>query len=907
MKKILSIFVCLLLFLSCVLPVRASGGVPDAVLEAAKSVVRIRSEYSGKTATGSGFVIKNEPEEVLIVTNDHVVDGKPRRISVWVGEDTLVDAQIVFTTSEKDLCVLRVTDPVDMQPLQLSREVPQHGAAIYAVGYPGAGDILSDTQAHTSDSVTITDGIISAIRTFTIEEGGDPVQLLQINAAINSGNSGGPLFDSDGMVIGVNTYKVNADSQGVFGSVAISELWSLLEKHGIETSETLGQTKEAEDVSIPLLPILAGAGAVCLAFLLFALARRKKSSRQPKHRQTVTLRNLMDKHPNGLDTGAAVSLLLPVAVQLRNLHNEGKLHLQLCPENILLRKDGAVLRQASAQETGRFNSGFAAPEIYRGAGFGITSDVYSFAAVLLYALTGAIPANSLQAEDLTRELDSLEDTSLREILRKAKAPNILDRTQSMQELIYSIAVFNAPVPEPEAKPQKQPKVKAPSPHRASVRKKPKRKPRLLPLAAVFACVAAAILLWPEGAVPTPDTALHATETATEATRSLSAEELAYRQAESWAADGQLGRAAIAFGKLGDYSDARQRSFALWDQFTPRTVYNGSMVLKKDGTAVKIRNASDDHPILKQSDLVDLAGLKADGTVVSSDLDVSGWKDIVAAVSGSTYYMIAYTRNSSSSYCESYMIGLKSNGTVVATGDNLWGHLDISGWTDIIAIYVGSYGTTDVTDQFGQKATAKNYLQVTGTNYYTVGLKYDGTLVTAGKIPESWDLTQWTDIVKLSISGEYMAGLKSDGTVIATHYDVSDWKNITDINAGEYHVLGLRADGTVAATGNRYVYHHLEVEDWSDIVSISASNHHTVGLKEDGTVVVVGVSTGTLLDVCDVSDWKEIVAIDAANHYTVGWCADGTAVIAGWEPNDYCTDVKMPAKLLPARNGSETKP
>lgn len=464
-------------------------------MEATKSVVRILSQYRNGAATGSGFVIQNVPGEALIVTNNHVVEGNPYSISIWVGEDKMVDAEIVFTTSEQDLCVLKVTDPIDMKPLKLSREEPQHGGAIYVVGYPGAGDILSDTQAHTSDSVTITDGIISAIRSYTIEEGGQPVKLLQVNAAINSGNSGGPLFDSDGVVIGVNTYKVNANSQGVFGSVAISELWTLLEKHGIAISEESTDVASPESEEIPLLPLLLGAGVVLLLLLALALMKRKKKAiRGKKKLPTVTLRAYMEQHPEGLDVGQAVSLLLPVAVQLRNLHNEGRLHLQVCPDTISLRNQEATLKKASDKETGRFNSGFAAPEIYRGAGFGITSDIYSFAAVLLYAVTGVIPANSLEAENLSRELDLLEDVHFREILRKAMAANIVDRTQSMQELIYSIAVFNTPVQEPVSKPQEPRKAEAPAPHRVVARKKPKRKPKLLPLAAVLAGVAVGIIL-----------------------------------------------------------------------------------------------------------------------------------------------------------------------------------------------------------------------------------------------------------------------------------------------------------------------------------------------------------------------------------------------------------------------------
>ena len=109
MKKILSTILCFLILFSCVVPALAATGVPKEVMDATKSVARILSKYYDGSATGSGFVIKNEPGEVLIVTNDHIVAGNPYSISVWVSDDELVDAEIVFTTSAKDLCVLRGT------------------------------------------------------------------------------------------------------------------------------------------------------------------------------------------------------------------------------------------------------------------------------------------------------------------------------------------------------------------------------------------------------------------------------------------------------------------------------------------------------------------------------------------------------------------------------------------------------------------------------------------------------------------------------------------------------------------------------------------------------------------------------------------------------------------------------
>lgn len=869
MKKLISTVLCLLILLSCILPAMAATGVPEEVMESTKSVVRILSKYYNGAATGSGFVIKNEPGEVLIATNDHVVEGNPTSISIWVGEDRMVDAEIVFTTSEKDLCVLKVTDTVDMKPLKLSKEEPQHGAAIYVVGYPGAGDILSDTQAHTSESVTITDGIISAIRSFTIEKGGNPVKLLQVNAAINSGNSGGPLFNTEGVVVGVNTYKVNADSQGVFGSVAISELWSLLNQYGIEIPDEPEVVEEVTKESSFLMPVLICVGVVCLVLAVILIAkRRKKNTPQRKSKdpkiQTITLQAHMEKYPQGLGVGGSVSLLLSAAIQLRNFHNDGKLHLQICPENILIGADGASLKDPSSQETGRFNSGFAAPEIYRGAGFGITSDIYSFAAVLLYAATGKVPANSLQWEALEQDFALLEDMAFAAIIRKAMTPNILDRTQSMQELIYNIAVYKAPVQEKKVQPQRTVKtvpasereeIPVPAPvkrEQAEILKHqkktvPKKKHRKrLPIAAVLVCgIVAVVLMWKPAEKQEEIAELQSTEQA-ETTVPMTPEEAAYAEAENLLADGETAKAAIAFGKLGDYKDARQRSYALWDQVAVRDIiavqggnfWGTTHAVKEDGTAVfagglggtdtkkqlskDIRaNGLDWNDLIAVSN--DLTGLKADGTVVKKyhpswfkrSRTFSEWKDIVA-IDG--------------------FLGLRMDGTVVEDSGYLEDSTreEISQWKDIIAIC--------------------------GSGWPYFGLTVDGTIVMAGDWGEwQYDISQWQDIIAIRSGDGFLVGLRADGTVVATgkngdrQCDVSQWTDVIAIAAGNCHTVGLKSDGTVLTTGSNRDG-ACNVEKWTDIIAVFAGGFHTVGLKSDGTVVAAGSNT---YGQCNVREWSGI--------------------------------------------------
>ena len=85
------------------------------------------------------------------------------------------------------------------------------------------------------------------------------------------------------------------------------------------------------------------------------------------------------------------------------------------------------------------------------------------------------------------------------------------------------------------------------------------------------------------------------------------------------------------------------------------------------------------------------------------------------------------------------------------------------------------------------------------------------------------------------------GLRADGTVVAigsneqNQCDVSNWKNVIAISIGSGHTVGLRADGTVLAVGYNYANACGGVYRWKDIVAISAGNNHTVALKADGTV------------------------------------------------------------------------
>ena len=258
------------------------------------------------------------------------------------------------------------------------------------------------------------------------------------------------------------------------------------------------------------------------------------------------------------------------------------------------------------------------------------------------------------------------------------------------------------------------------------------------------------------------------------------------------------------------------------------------------------------------------GLKSDGTVVatgsnySNQCDVSEWTDIVAVSAG-----------------YKHTVGLKSDGTVVATGRNYYNLCDVSEWTDIVAVSAG-------------------YM-------HTIGLKSDGTVVATGSNDDNrCDVSEWTDIVAVSAGFKHTVGLKSDGTVVATGYnyynqcDVSKWKDIVAVSAGRYHTVGLKSDGTVVATGDNDE-NQCDVSEWTDIVAVAADESHTVGLKSDGTVVATGDND---YNQCDVSEWTDIVAVSAGDYHTVGLKSDGTVVATGDNDYNQCDvsewkDIKLP--------------
>jgi putative serine protease PepD len=166
----------------------------------AQSVVEITVNSGAQQAQGSGFVYD---EQGHIVTNQHVVAGA-QSLSVMFSNGKSYEATVVGTDSSTDLAVLKVDAPASLlRPLALgdSSRV-QVGDDVIAIGSPFGLD------------QTVTTGIVSALhREITAPNNFAIDDAIQTDAAINHGNSGGPLLDLSGKVVGVNS-QIESESGG---------------------------------------------------------------------------------------------------------------------------------------------------------------------------------------------------------------------------------------------------------------------------------------------------------------------------------------------------------------------------------------------------------------------------------------------------------------------------------------------------------------------------------------------------------------------------------------------------------------------------------------------------------------------------------------------------------------------
>lgn len=267
-RNIVRIFVLLLIF-SLTLGTGAAWADGSSPSEAKNAVVRVYAEFdlgggrvSAETGTAFGVGKKgSEPE--YFVTNAHVCMDDNGRIAdricillnndalkigtdsegytiIDLNEDHVIDCELVSEELNKypDVAVIKADKAIEGRsclPLVKSSEDVEDGSTVYALGYPGDMDVLTQTDDHYTvvadvGEVTLTSGIISKKTNSDLVGNTD---VLVHSAAISSGNSGGPLINENGEVVGINTYGLNNnDSQ--FLSIYIDYAIEILEDNDIK-------------------------------------------------------------------------------------------------------------------------------------------------------------------------------------------------------------------------------------------------------------------------------------------------------------------------------------------------------------------------------------------------------------------------------------------------------------------------------------------------------------------------------------------------------------------------------------------------------------------------------------------------------------------------------------------------
>jgi len=222
-------------------PEQGAMALQDIYLHNIGSVVSILCSQPGSSSTGTGVILS---ENGYIVTNAHVVE-KAVSITIQLTDNRQFYAEVVGMDEISDLAVLHI-ETEDLIPAQFGDSAQlQVGDTVVAIGDPLGVKFRG----------TYTNGIVSAINR-DVDIDGRTMTLIQTNAALNSGNSGGPLINCYGQVIGINTMKIGTftNSSGVEGlgfaipSATVKEIVDQLVNQGyVSGRPTLGIQGEALD------------------------------------------------------------------------------------------------------------------------------------------------------------------------------------------------------------------------------------------------------------------------------------------------------------------------------------------------------------------------------------------------------------------------------------------------------------------------------------------------------------------------------------------------------------------------------------------------------------------------------------------------------------------------------------
>lgn len=263
-KRILAriLTICLLLGLM-IIPSKTTYASNEDILNVRNGILQVM--VSGTRSDGqiidlyggTGFLVGTDEGAQTVITNHHVIhpldyypedeaevrerlglaadDDLGLFLRIVVKRDVYINASIVNESTEADFGILKLEQPIyDRAPLKLadSNDV-ETTSNVYALGFPRIVQLNQDDEIYTSEDVTVTNGIVS--KTSDVQLVNAPIPCITHSVTITSGNSGGPLVNEKGEVIGVNRHSLGDDADSkYFYSVKINEITEVLNALGIE-------------------------------------------------------------------------------------------------------------------------------------------------------------------------------------------------------------------------------------------------------------------------------------------------------------------------------------------------------------------------------------------------------------------------------------------------------------------------------------------------------------------------------------------------------------------------------------------------------------------------------------------------------------------------------------------------
>lgn len=292
MKRIICMVICLVLLLGAT--VCLIYAFPNPVSRAKQAVVGALegvgydaegNPYSvhsnGMYSTGTAFGVSPAGNDAqYFATNCHVVTGSDSNVSIYLmidGSDlydgsTMIPCEVIYTDEEVDLAIVKTAQPVKgvgTLPIRPIKAVSS-GRHVYALGFPGIADEAADENLYTMGDITVTDGIVSRLLT------SDGVRALAHTADINHGNSGGPLVDDYGQVLGINSFGI------IDRDTADKRNYAIYSDYIMEALDRLDIPYETGSDRPYLRGVITAAVLIVLAIAFLLLAALKPRARRRK-------------------------------------------------------------------------------------------------------------------------------------------------------------------------------------------------------------------------------------------------------------------------------------------------------------------------------------------------------------------------------------------------------------------------------------------------------------------------------------------------------------------------------------------------------------------------------------------------------------------------------------------------